>query len=412
MRIRKTDRKKISPVEYLSFLCQESIKGTVSYNDLAAKISSELNHDASRQAYFYRTKDEAVEFFKLILATVMKNKGKLADIDRGDMSSLSRFFKRILVQDSTIIRLPAKLYEIFFGVKNETTAVCNARIQGVYDLLSGRFVSFSIDTYRENDQSAAYRIEGEEGDLVLRDRGYFCIAAIESMKRNGTDTISRYRHKTTFFDAYTGERIDLLHYLREHGTMDLLVRLDPNSPTIWRILAAPVPEEVANLRRMKIKKEAKGRTCSDELSQLLGWTIFVTTIECKEFSFAHIALLYSLRWRIECIFKTWKSNLCFDKIHNVSEMQLRVLLHARFIMITLLYERLYTPLQKSVAQQYGVCISLMKMMRFISRNLSFAVHWLDDSYCETVTRKMVRYCAYDKRERRTYIDAFETAVLT
>jgi IS4 transposase len=38
--------------------------------------------------------------------------------------------------------------------------------------------------------------------------------------------------------------------------------------------------------------------------------------------------LYGLRWRIENIFKTWKSNFSFGKVHTVSEQQLRVLLTA------------------------------------------------------------------------------------
>lgn len=57
------------------------------------------------------------------------------------------------------------------------------------------------------------------------------------------------------------------------------------------------------------------------------------------FTIKDACVLYSLRWRIECIFKTWKSNFNFDNIHSVSQIQLKVLLHARFITITSLYER-------------------------------------------------------------------------
>jgi hypothetical protein len=66
-------------------------------------------------------------------------------------------FKRILLQDSTIIKLPLRLFEVFSGVKNAHAAVCNARIQGIYDLLSGRFIHFSIDPYSKNDQAAAWK---------------------------------------------------------------------------------------------------------------------------------------------------------------------------------------------------------------------------------------------------------------
>jgi hypothetical protein len=104
--------------------------------------------EACRQAFYYRTKEAAVEFFNQVLMTVMKHKHPLNDVD---IAGLKLIAKYILIQDSTIIRLPNKLYEIFSGVKNSLSTVCNARIQGVYDLLSGKFVSFSIDTYSEND---------------------------------------------------------------------------------------------------------------------------------------------------------------------------------------------------------------------------------------------------------------------
>ena len=142
MWILQAHRKKISPENYASFFCQESIQGTVSYNDIALKISCEQKQFASRQAYYYRTKEEAVEFLQHILAAVIRKKSTGANIE---MIQSTFSHKRILIQDSTIIRLPNKLYEFFSGVRNATTTVCNARIQGVYDLISGKFITFSID---------------------------------------------------------------------------------------------------------------------------------------------------------------------------------------------------------------------------------------------------------------------------
>lgn len=280
----KRIEKKITPAEYLLFMCQESIKGTVSHNDLAAKVSCETKCDASRQAYFYRTKEETVEFFKNILALVMKNKHKLEI----EVVHFNVKFKRILVQDSTIIRLPGKLYELFSGVKNGNFTVCNARIQGIYDLLSGQFISFSIDSYSKNDLKAAPDIEVQEGDLVLRDRGYFVLSCIEKMKRNGADSIIRYKHKTFFYDPESLKVINLLEKLQTFGTIDMEVLSDPTQKTRLRIIAAPVPEEVANIRRMKAKIEAKDRDCSHELLQLMGWTIFITTIKDPNFGVASV----------------------------------------------------------------------------------------------------------------------------
>lgn len=381
-------------------MCQESIKGTVSHNDLAAKVSCEKEHNASRQSYFYRTKEETVDFFKKILSSVMKHKYQL-DINK--TLNFKRRFKRILIQDSTIIQLPDKLYELFSGVKNETTTVCNARIQGIYDLLSGQFISFSIDSYSKNDLKAVSDIEVQEGDLVLRDRGYFVLPCIEKMKTNGADSIIRYKHKTLFYDPESLKVINLLEKLQAFGTIDIEVLSDPISKTRLRIIAAPVSEEVANVRRMKAKKETKGRKCSNDLLQLMGWTIFITTIQNQDFTFKETRVLYSLRWRIECIFKTWKSNFNFQKVHNVSQIQLKVLLYARFITITLLYERLFIPIKEQVCLQVNKHVSLMKFMRFISRNLdAFVKQYYNTDKKETLIQKTICYCTFDKRNRENF----------
>ena len=124
-------------------------------------------------------------------------------------------YKRILVQDSTIIKLPYRLFDKYSGVSNQYSAVCNARIQGVYDLISGSFISFSIDPYSKNDLAAAPEIELQKGDLVLRDRGYYINDEIKRHLDAGADCIYRYKHKTTFLDSITGDTINLLEELEK-----------------------------------------------------------------------------------------------------------------------------------------------------------------------------------------------------
>jgi hypothetical protein len=66
-----------------------------------------------------------------------------------------------------------------------------------------------------------------------------------------------------------------------------------------RIVAKPVKEEIANLRKMKAKKESGSKNPSRELPALMFWSIFITTIRAKTFTIEMILKLYGLRWRIE-----------------------------------------------------------------------------------------------------------------
>jgi hypothetical protein len=392
--------KKISPEDFVDYLCSESVKGTVSYNDLAAKIAVEEGHSASRQAYFDRMDDDCILFFKRILEEVMKT--KYDTVELADNESVNSY-KRILIQDSTIVRLPQKLFEIYSGVKNAGAIACNARIQGVYDLLAGNFVYFSIDTYTRNDLAAVFDFPLQKGDLMLRDRGYLVLDAISQAMDSKADIISRYKHKITFADPETGKTLDLLKILRGKGNVDMLVLAGEKEKVPVRLMAVRVCEETANVRRMKARKEAKEHPPSEEVLELMSWTIFITTIKNTSFNFEVIFILYSLRWRIETIFKAWKSHLQFNKIHNVSAEQLTVLLYARFIMICVVFIHGYDKFKSLLFFRKNKELSLLKFIRFVMRNLT---NFLES--CLSVRNEMKfinvieKYCAYETRKRKNF----------
>jgi hypothetical protein len=391
---------KIRADDFLAQLCSESIKGTVSLNDIAAAIHAHTGVSASRQAYWERLNEEGVLFFQTILAELIHSKLPTT------AWTLCPLYKRILIQDSTIIQLPTKLFEHFSGVRNSTCAVCNARIQGIYDLCSGRFIQFAIDSYSKNDLSVAPQIPIEPGDLVLRDRGYFLLSTIAAHKAQGVDTITRYKHKTALYDPHTKAPLDLLPLLTQRQTVDLLVLAGEKKDVRLRLLAVPVPEEVANVRRMKAKREVRKRNPSAEILALMGWSIFLVTIENTALTIKVIMELYGLRWRIENIFKTWKSHLSFDKVHQVSELQLRILLTARFIMISICYHQAYLPLCQAIFAYSNKQLSLMKFIRYVRKNLGLLPRLL--ALESSTVRAVARYCSYDNRKRSNFVDNVRT----
>ena len=290
-------------------------------------------------------------------------------------------------------------------MRNAHTQVCNARIQGIYDLLSGSFISFSVDPYSKNDQAASLEIPVQPGDLVLRDRGYFNVGAVAKQKQAGADSINRYKHPTALFDPDTGQKINLLELLTRKGSVDREVLAGAEEKLKLRLIAVPTDEETANRRRMKAKKESNGHAPSQELLKLMSWTIFLTTIRDGSMTFEEILNLYGLRGRIENIFKTWKGNFNFGKVHNVSETQLHVLLTARLIMITIAHERLFVPLSRQLQREKGKVLSLMKFMRYISQNTESLTQRLPGSSLleGRLYSGISRYCTYEKRTRPNFV---------
>ena len=390
---------KIAAPDLLRHFCTEAIKGTVSHNDIAATMQAETDVSASRQAYWLRLDGDGLAFFKAILAEVIRTKVTPATW------AFCPSYKRILIQDSTIIQLPARLFACFSGVKNATTTTCNARIQGIYDLCAGRFVQFAIDPYSKNDLAAAPEIQVEAGDLVLRDRGYFWLSIMLANKAKGADTISRYKHNTVLYDVQTKTRIDLLKRLRADGQIDMQVLAGEDKDMPFRLMAVPVPEEVANLRRMKAKKETKGHAPSEELLALMSWSVFITTIENPSITIKEIMAFYGLRWRIENIFKTWKSYFSFSKLHQVSENQLRILLTARLIIISLCFHHAYVPLCSAILRHAKKQLSLMKFMRYVRQNPTQMLRLLlQRLWTKQLLDAVARYCTYDQRKRRNFVD--------
>lgn len=391
--------RKIHAVAFLTYMMTESVRGCVSCNDLAAAIQCESGTMASRQACHHKMTDAAVRFFEAVLARMMHTKAAAA------IPSPFRHFKRILVQDSTIVKLPSKLMDVFSGVKNAYTQVCNARIQCVYDLLGGAFTHWAIHSYRQTDLTVAADLPVQSGDLILRDRGYFTPNEMRRMMAAGGDFISRYKHKTTLTDPDTGREIDLFKLLKTGAAIDRPVLIGSENPVQVRLLAAPVHPEIANNRRRKAKKENKGHQPSKAVLFLLGYTIFLTSLACKTLSMGDFLGLYGLRWRIETIFKAWKSHFNFDKIHTVGENQLRLILMARFMVITLFYEKIYVPLAKMMAWKSDKTLSMMKLMRYLVRNFSAIPIVLKAAGGAMKHLKIVgKYCAYDKRKRPNYIE--------
>lgn len=391
--------RKISPAALFHAVCREGSQGCASFNDLASRIPT----FPSRQAVARRMNDACLRFFQHCLAALIAR--RLHTISAG-LPWLAGY-KRILLQDSTVLKLPARLFGSFSGVSNATTSVCNARLQAVYDLKGQRFLAFSIDAYSKNDLLSAPELELRAGDLVLRDRGYLLADEIQRHLDAGAHCI--YRHKTgaIYLDPATGRPLDLLAELRKNGGLDRGVLLNNKQRTPVRLLSAPASAETASLRRMKAKKEAHGHAPSAAVLALMDWTLFITTIAREQADFAGILAAYGLRWRIEVLFKSWKSHLNFDVIHQVSETQLRILLTARLLVVTALTSWLYPKCRHILGKILGRELSLLKFLNHLSKKPGH-VGLLSRCLKQTSTlsaalcHMLGKYCCYDSRTRRNF----------
>jgi hypothetical protein len=106
----------------------------------------------------------------------------------------------------------------------------------------------------------------------------------------------------------------------------------------------------------------------------------------------------------------------FSKIHNVSKKQLSLILYARFIMIIIYIQYIFSPARMIIKKQLKKELSMIKVVRYLIKNTSKIIHIVKalenyrDKLCYHLNA-LARYCSYDKRVRANFEQEFDAAFL-
>jgi len=252
-----------------------------------------------------------------------------------------RAFQRVLLHDSTAEPLPQDLADLFPGPANgrKRRYAC-LKIQFVCDLLSGQPLQLSLSGFTRNDQAAAPDILKilRRGDLVLRDLGYFVLKVFQQIMLKGAFFLSRYRHGTNLYDPQTQAPLDLAGLLRPGQSLDRQVLLGAEKIPV-RLVALPVAEALANQRRRLARANRDRRlNPSPQRLYLLAWNIFVTNVVRSVWPVEALQPIYRLRWRIEIIFKAWKSHLGLRQLNCRTAPLLYLSVQTKLLFCTLVYQ--------------------------------------------------------------------------
>ena len=328
--------KKITPLMFVQAAVLLVSQSRVSLSRWAALLGVLGHTRLAKQSLWERINPRAVGFLQHLLGTVIAQRVQSAP---QAVPKALQAFGRVLVQDSTTIQLIPKLAAVFPGSSNQCGSQHGQlKIQAIYDLLSQRFVSFGLSGFTRNDQAAARDVLPllERADLVLRDLGYFVIESFERISQAGAYFLSRIRLNTKIYDPLTGREINLLGQLRRYGQLDRQVQLGKQRMPV-RLVALRLPAPVAAQRRRQAKMNRDKRCQPSARSlQLLGWAIFLTNVPRSVCNAQSVAEIYGLRWRIETLFKAWKSHFGLTEVPRGSEAQLLVVIYARLLFITVL----------------------------------------------------------------------------
>ena len=330
-------------------------------------------------------------------------------MEPGHEDALFSGFGRVLLQDSSVLPLPAFMARYYKGSRNGyDTASSQAKVQAIPDIKNRSYVKFDISSFTRNDQSAAGDILEilTAGDVVIRDPGYFVTGVLSRIHRVGAFFLSRYHHRSSVFDAKCVP-LDILEVLTRNGQLDTWIRIGAVEKLAVRIVTLPVPARVANKRRRLMRKDTRYCPSARNL-KLLGWMIFITNIPEETWDARQIGEIYGLRWRIEVVFKAWKGDFGITSYsHLASRHQIESIIYTRLIYALLFQITVYSPLLYLMKSRYKRKVSLIKLASFFTR-----YHWLISPVPQSIDKDfpieiLGYFCAYDKRKRLNYEDRLE-----
>jgi len=297
-----------------------------------------------------RINQSGVEFLKKMLSQALE----LSAIKQIDESipQLLEHFEKVHLLDSTQTTLPEELSGIWKGSGGDSSESA-LKLQLILDYKSGSYESIVITDGIDPDQcyiDKAVELIGSK-ELLLDDLGYFKQESMMDISDKGSYFLSRYNHKTGLYiqteDNLTEDNLvdfDIFQELKNSierciDFCEFGVWFSKNGRQLKiRLIAERVPEDIAAERRRKANKIAKkkGRTPTEKHLFLLGWNLYVTNIESEILNGRFARLLYSLRWQIELVFKSWKSYNGLTEIKGKRPERIECFMYGRLILLTIM----------------------------------------------------------------------------
>lgn len=296
----------------------------------------------------------AVKFLEQVLANLLTQRiHSTQDI----IHQYTTIFKHIRILDSTTFQLPDKFSSHYQG-SGGSSHTAGVKIQLEYDLLSGKFLYVYVGEGRENDKTfgSTSLKTIQPKDLYIRDLGYFDLHDLQKVHDKGAYYVSRLKLNSRIY-----RKNDEPEYFR-NGTVKkgtLYIQLDmeelmnqlPSGQTLEiseayigqyqklpaRVIIHRLTKEQTEkrLKEQAKKEKKKGITYKERSKRLSGINVYITNLSAENVPTEHIHDLYSLRWQIEILFKTWKSFFQIHKCKEIKKERLECHLYGQLISILL-----------------------------------------------------------------------------
>lgn len=372
------------------------------YNDWAIEIGLLENKSISKQALNERMQPQTQQYIKQVVEKIICQQ-ESSTFNKKTTGILSHF-KSIKIDDSTTIRLPDELIEQYPGNVSCGEKKAQAKVHAMYNLSNNRFEFLKVHSFSNNDQSLSANVLPylKKHDLCLRDLGFTTLDTLSKFIENEIYFIARKGFSTKLFEIENGDEINLLSELKRKKMIDREVLIGKVKQLKVRLIALPISAtQAAARRRRALCDRDKRANHSKQYYELLGYSIYLTNVKTAQCNAEEIFKLYKLRWRIEIIFKSWKSCFSLEKIiHKQCRNRIRV---NCIIYLMLLYIFLFQIVwwkhcdEKLTKQSSTKQLSILKLSSFFRKHFSDLI---GTKINKQLFQQIHANCTYEKRINR------------
>jgi Transposase DDE domain len=302
--------------------------------EIAADLCQQFSVDISKEGIHKRFSPQAVSFLKEMIKSQLSER-----LPQASFVGWGTCFTAINIKDSSKFALPGIYKDTYPGFGNFHMGQGVMNIQYEYDLMSGNWKTLELTSIKTNDQQDSResidRIS--KGELYLRDLGYVTPFYLKSIIDKKAFFLNRLPAQV-LVRTTNGELIDWKHLDRKFKktsipVLDLDVQVYEKDSVACRMIVERVDDALYRDRIRRAERTAKrhGVGLTEKHRIRCRYNTFITNIERKNLQAKMIRRVYYLRWQIELVFKTWKSNLQINKLKRVKKERLECQLLARLL---------------------------------------------------------------------------------
>lgn len=334
-----------------------------SLNDLSIYLCLNGVH-ISKQGLSFRFNSKAVSFMKALVSMVLVLKFN----DYGNIKQSSSF-NRIKLKDSTVFQLPPEYSDTYAGPGGAASS-SGIKLQYEYDLKAGCDVSIDIQSSKYSDYSSPFKSVCPN-DLCIADLGYFKLGHFNDIAKKKAFFLSRLKYNVKIFLLHDNKYKlwnfkSTIKKMKEGDFIRKKVYLGSNDKLPVTLIFERVPDIIAAEKRRKLKKDAKrkGVVVREERLAFCDVNAYITNADNQLLPYTLIRSMYSIRWQIEIIFKSWKSTFNLNKIKPMKMERFECMMFGTLVKI-IICQKIFDYYKTVIWNKYKIELSELKSMKYI-----------------------------------------------